>query len=381
MNAHWPLVRLGEIARPVARPVQILTGQTYRTLGVKWWGEGACERATIDGSQTAANTLSLVREGDLIINKIWVRHGSAAVVSRDVDGCVGSGEFPTFELDQEKALPAWLHWLTKTPAFWSKCDHLSQGTSGKNRIKPELFLTIEIPLPPLAEQRRLVARIAEAAAKITEARTLREEVAAGATDLLRSIISHGGCHPTPMRELVSRRNLDVVVQQDEEYHFAGVYCFGRGVFSGQRKHGRDFAYKALSRLRAGDFTYPKLMAWEGAFGIVPDGCEGHVVSPEFPVFTVNRDCVLPEVLDVYYRTPSVWPQVAGDSTGTNVRRRRLNPADFLSFEFPLPSRASQEILAAAHAKVEELKRHQAETAAELEALLPAVLDRAFAGEL
>ena len=33
---------------------------------------------------------------------------------------------------------------------------------------------------------------------------------------------------------------------------------------------------ALTRLRAGDFVYPKLMAWEGAFGVVPPECEGIV---------------------------------------------------------------------------------------------------------
>lgn len=38
-------------------------------------------------------------------------------------------------------------------------------------------------------------------------------------------------------------------------------------------------------------------------------------------------------------------------------------------------------LGALQAEVDVLKRHQAETAAELDALLPAILDRAFKGEL
>ena len=101
----------------------------------------------------------------------------------------------------------------------------------------------------------------------------------------------------------------------------------------------EFAYPRLTRLRAGNFVYPKLMAWEGALGVVPVECEGLVVSTEFPVFEVNEDRVLTEVLDVYFRTPAVWPKLSGASTGTNVRRRRLNPADFLNYEMPLPSRS------------------------------------------
>src|ERR1019366_3133687 len=78
----------------------------------------------------------------------------------------------------------WIHWQTKMREFWSKCDALSMGTSGKNRIKPERFLTIRVPLPPLPEQRRLVTRIEELAAKIAEARLLRHQAATGAAVLV-----------------------------------------------------------------------------------------------------------------------------------------------------------------------------------------------------
>src|SRR2546430_25289 len=103
-------VALGEIVRPVVRTIDVIPGLAYRTIGVKWWGEGAYERATIDGSRTAAKTLCIVETNDLIINKIWVRHGSTAIASGDVDGCAASGEFPTFELNPEQVIPEWLHW-------------------------------------------------------------------------------------------------------------------------------------------------------------------------------------------------------------------------------------------------------------------------------
>lgn len=147
------------------------------------------------------------------------------------------------------------------------------------------------------------------------------------------------------------------------------------------RSGADFAYTRLTRLRAGDFVYPKLMAWEGALGVVPPECDGCVVSPEFPVFQVAEDRGLPEVLDVHFRTPTVWPTISGASTGTNVRRRRLNPQDFLSYRIPLPSRQTQMTLRAVKAEVDRLKALQAETAVEVDALLPAILDRAFKGEL
>ena len=254
-------------------------------------------------------------------------------------------------------------------------DYLDVIEVGGNGNRPALPLTLE-------KQQWAVARIEELSAQIHDARTLRQQAIQEAEALLRSILTRDEqSKPTPMRELVKLRPPDVTVRADETYQFAGVYCFGRGVFKGERKSGLDFAYPRLTRLRAGEFVYPKLMAWEGALGIVPPECDGCVVSTEFPVFQVIEDRVLPEVLDVHFRTPSVWPEISGASTGTNVRRRRLNPQDFLDYEMPLPSRETQLTLRKVRAEVDALKRLQAETAAELDALLPAILDKAFKGEL
>jgi restriction endonuclease S subunit len=236
----------------------------------------------------------------------------------------------------------------------------------------------------LEEQRRIVARVESLAAQIAEARGLRESVVAQANQLCRSFLvleSNNDFVMTPMKELVSLRPPDVHVQATEQYHFAGVYCFGRGMFKSVTKYGSEFSYPKLSRVKAGDFTYPKLMAWEGALSVVPSECDGLVVSTEFPVFTINTTRVLPEVLDVYFKTPSVWEAVAGTSTGTNARRRRLNPSDFLEHLFPLPSMETQLKIQWARKVAQQILQLQEATRLELEALLPSVLSKAFAGEL
>lgn len=238
--------------------------------------------------------------------------------------------------------------------------------------------------PPFVEQRRIVSRIEDLAAKITEARSLQRQIESDAEFLCRALIfdpSDGAPKPTPMRELVRLRKPNVIVDPSETYHFAGVYCFGEGVFKGQRKSGSEFSYRVLTRLKMDDFIYPKLMAWEGALGIVPKSCDGLHVSPEFPVFEVLQNRILPETLDVYFRTPSVWPELAAISTGTNVRRRRLHPNAFLEFEMPLPSMKTQQRLRVVKASVEEMKHLQTQTAAELDALVPSILAKAFRGEL
>jgi type I restriction enzyme S subunit len=169
----WPSVPLARIVKPIERAEVPVVGNSYRQVGVKLWGVGAYERATIDGGGTRYKTLSRVEANDIIVNKIWARNGSVAVVPAHLAGCYVSGEFPTFTPIPDKLDPRWFHWITKTRFFWDQCDAKSRGTSGKNRIRPDRFLEIEIPLPPLPEQRRIVARIEELATKINEAPALR----------------------------------------------------------------------------------------------------------------------------------------------------------------------------------------------------------------
>jgi type I restriction enzyme S subunit len=380
MTKPWPTVRLGEVLRHRKEFITIDDLTSYKRPRVQLHVQGIVQRDEVPGALIKTKTQQVCRAGEFLVAEIDAKVGGFGIVPVSLDGSIVSSHYFLFVVDESKLDRRFLEFFIRTPAFREQVE--AQGSTNYAAIRPAHVLGYEIPLPPLAEQRRLLGRIEELAAQIHEARTLRHQAAEEAEALLRSILSHDEkAKLTPMRELVKLRSPDVTVRADETYQFAGVYCFGRGVFKGARKSGMDFAYPRLTRLRAGEFVYPKLMAWEGALGIVPPECDGCVVSTEFPVFEVLGDRVLPEVLDTHFRTPSIWPEISGASTGTNVRRRRLNPEDFLNYQIPLPSRETQMTLRKVRSEVDVLKRLQAETAVELDALLPAILDRAFKGEL
>jgi restriction endonuclease S subunit len=185
----------------------------------------------------------------------------------------------------------------------------------------------------------------------------------------------------PLSNVLRLKPPGVAVDANETYAFAGVRSFGGGVFVAAEKLGATFSYKKLSQVSHGDFVYPKLMAWEGALGVVPHACDGLMVSPEFCVFDIDRSHVLPEWLAYYFQQPSVWPKLAGGSAGTNVRRRRIYPADFLKFKIPLPDLARQEAIvrriSALQAKLREAQRFQTRAREATAALLPSVLNEYF----
>lgn len=380
----WERVRLGDLLIPVSsdRRENVQPDKEYRLLGVRLSNEGPFLRETKKGSDSSASSLFQVREGDFIYSRLFAWRGALGLIPLELDGCYVSNEFPLFTARDERIdleyLNYWFHLTDVTRIIEADCTGSTPLT--RNRYKENFFLALEIPLPPLPEQRRIVARIKSMLDKVEEAEQLVAEIPSDLSSLAWSIHNAEPTKHITMRELVSLRPPDVHVDPSETYHFAGVYSFGRGVFVGQSKLGADFAYPKLTRLRAGDFTYPKLMAWEGAFGIATDECDGLVVSTEFPVFSINTAMVLPEVLDSHFKNPAVWPMIAGDSTGTNVRRRRLNPSDFLDYAFPLPSRTAQEKIVAAWRTRANLFG-QPIRREELAALPASILARAFAGEL
>lgn len=126
-----------------------------------------------------------------------------------------------------------------------------------------------------------------------------------------------------------------------EYPFAGTYSYAKGIFVGERKGGSTFALPKVQRIKTGDFVYCKIMAWEGAFGLVPEVADGCVMSGAFVVYEIDKNKINPEFLDWYFKIPRHWKEIGSQSTGTNVRRQSLHPSQFEDFEIRLPPLTEQ----------------------------------------
>jgi len=384
MTNGWQTIQLGDVLKRVKSELAIDDSVTYKQVTVRLWNKGVILRGEQEGSEIKTKRQFYVKTGQLLMSRIDVRNGAIGLVPKELDGAIVSNDFWVYDFDENQIYPEFLTLYVNTPGFIEDANRTSSGTTKRIRAEETAFLNINIPFPPLPEQRRIVAHIELLAARVNEAQRLREEVEKESELLLRSIFadnSDGEATPTPMRELVSLREPDVTVSPDEFYHFAGTYSFGRGMFRGVKKKGNQFAYKKLTRLCTNNFTFPKLMAWEGAYAVIPPECDGLVVSTEFPVFELNQEKILPETMAVYFRNPAIWETLSGQSTGTNVRRRRLNPQTFLNYQFPLPPMKRQLLLRDVQAKVNALQELQSASEEQLSVLMQSILDKAFKGEL
>lgn len=401
MRNDFRTAALEEAIIPVERPEAPIPGRIYRQIGVRLWGEGAYEREPLDGSQTRYKTLSRVEADDIIVNKIWARNGSVAVVSKDLAGCYGSNEFPTFVPIQEKLHPRWFHWYTKTKAFWDQCDQKSRGTSGKNRIRPERFLEVEIPLPPLSEQRRIVARIEELAGKIEEARGLRrqsvEEAQAVVSRATSSLVDEAGWTIRPLGELLMESPRNGLSPKPE------IENNGRPMLRINAVSSSPTRFVDLTAIKMVEVSDEEAAPFElrndDVFIVRYNGDINRVAKPGIykgidPCYSVYPDKLmrlrpdgskmLPDFLVFGLCSQSVREQIEelGKTTAGNIG---ISGSNAKSFRVPVPPLSEQRRivaeLEALQTQLDALKRLQAETAVELDAMLPSILDKAFKGEL
>lgn len=377
---NWPIRHIGAMLTRVKDDVSIDDFTTYSRITIRMAGNGVTLRDRVVGAEIGTKRQFIARAGQFVLSKIDARNGAFGVLPEDCDNAIVTGNFWVFDVDSSELDRRFFNYMSKSPWFVAACVKASDGTTNRRYLQEDSFLRMGVRVPPLAEQQGIVARLDQLTEKTRQVEAHLDAVERDAERLIRSYIFHPqGAQPTKRRmsDLVSQRQPDVAVDGTAQYRFAGVYSFGRGVFPSAVKMGSEFAYERLSTVRAGDFTYPKLMAWEGALGVVPPECDGMVVSPEFPVFTVNTEAVLPEVLDIYFRTPDVWPALAEISGGTNARRRRLQPSAFLNYEMPVPSMAKQLELRAIYLHTQALKAKHSAIRQANAALLPATLERVF----
>jgi type I restriction enzyme S subunit len=88
----------------------------------------------------------------------------------------------------------------------------------------------------------------------------------------------------------------------------------------------------------------------------------------------------------WLNSPAVRQYIGRVAKGSSPTMKKINQQSVMNIPFPIRLPIQEQLRIVAHmedlqAKLDALKRHQAETAAELDALLPAVLERAFRGEL
>lgn len=183
----------------------------------------------------------------------------------------------------------------------------------------------------------------------------------------------------PLGEVLIRAGNAVAVDPTAVYPTLGVKSHARGAFDSGVMHGSRTAYATLTQVKEGWLVYPKLMAWEGALAIVPAELNGRWVTPEFVTYEIANDALSLEFLRHLIAWPGFLEHVQAGSTGTNVRRRRLQPTALEAIRIALPTRGEQDRIASHLASVSTRMVSARLSTASLDSRLPQLLGCALRG--
>jgi type I restriction enzyme S subunit len=401
MSKVWLKTRLADVLTPVSREERVDASREYRLLGVRLDGQGPFLRETVLGTQTSANKLYKVATGDFIYSRLFAWRGAFGVIESELDGCYVSGEFPTFVPKPYKIDVRFLRYWFRLSETLSKVTEDCSGSTPltRNRFKEQFFLALEIPLPPLAEQQRIVARIEALAAKITEARSLHQQAVREA-DVLHSraassILDEARWESRPLAEVLAETPRNGLSPKAEVATGGRPMLRINAVSSSPTRFVDLLAFKRVEvRVEEAE---PFVLRDGDVFIVRYNGDINRVAKPA--IFNGKTDAVFPDKLMRLRPRPELMtPDFLVYALGCRRVRQQIEEmgkttagqigvsgADAKAFIVPIPPVSEQyrivEYLDGLQAKVDSLKHLQTETSAELDALLPAILDRAFRGEI
>ncbi|MCB9935908.1 MAG: restriction endonuclease subunit S [Planctomycetes bacterium] len=294
---------------------------------------------------------------------------------------------------EEKLSRRFLGYYLRTPEFRQQVE--AQGSTNYAAIRPGHVLEYEVPLPPLDEQQRIVAYLDALSAKITQARTLRQQATEEATACLPAVLHRTFVSDdTPWPWATVEDAAEIIDPNPSHrmprYAESGIPFISTVDFEGAEgirrrtaKYVADSTYREqLDRCKfaPGDILYSRI----GTIGAARELTDvwPFALSHVLVVVKPKAD-VVSRFLLWYLRSDSIVTQAADASRSVGVPD--LGIKRIRAFRMPFPTLADQrrivDELDALQAKIEALKLAQAETAAELDALQSAALDRAFKGEL
>ena len=381
MNTDWPLTPLGEVLterRETPDASALATGEIPIVAKVGF-NDGQIHLRVGGDTKTG---MILIRPGDIVVSGINAAKGAIALYEKEKTRPIAATiHYGAYIPDTSRVDVFYLWWLLRSGTFR---DLLQEYVPGgiKTELKAKRFLPIPVPLPPLSEQRRIVARIDELAAKIEEAKGLRREAVEAVEAFTLSLhIDLSASRKVSMADIMRLHEDKAEVRVGEIYPQVGVKGFGQGLFARETLASTDTTYKAFNRLYAGSVVLSQVKGWEGAIAVCPIELEGRFVSPEYRTFQCIAGNADPKYLSTIIKMPWFWNRLKNATHGVGGRRERTRPEQFLKIEVPMPTYEKQVQATRLFCQTDALKALQAETAAELAALLPSVLDRAFSGRL
>jgi type I restriction enzyme S subunit len=335
--------------------------------------------------------------GDVLFNNTNSTElvGKSCVFTVWPESCAFSNHLTRLRPNPERLTSEWLSICLRE--LWLKGFFAAHCVEfvGQSAFNKDKLLAVPIPLPPLAEQRRLVARIEALTARLTQARQARQEAVAEAETVTHMMQRNTyeclleDCDAAPLSEIGQVFGGCTPSKARAEYWDGDVPWIAPKEMKVFRI--RDSAVR-LTRQAVDDEVVRLLPA-----PVVLMVVRGMILAKRVPVAVTTQAVTINQDMKAFRPRKGIEPDFLAHmlcGAGEELKGRvevaghgtcKLETDAWGSLSIPVPDAATQRRIVARldalAAKQTELRRLQSETDAELAAFTPALLAKAFRGEL
>ena len=171
-NPLYKKVRIGNVVSLSKDIIYVEPDIEYTRLTVKLFNKGIQERDTVIGNLIGTKRQTRVKGGQFIISKIDGKSAAFGIVDSSLEGAIVTPDFLVYDINTTQILPEYLELVLTNEAILNQFSNSSSGTTGRRRLSQKVFENTFIALPPIDEQRKLIAKIIE----IREAQKSLEEL-------------------------------------------------------------------------------------------------------------------------------------------------------------------------------------------------------------
>ena len=382
--AKWEKVQLGEVLierKETPDPVALETGEIPIVSKI---GFNTGEMEFRDSTATKTKMIQF-QPGDIVFSSINAVKGAIAIYPNGAEKpASATNHYSAYAVNSERADVTFLWWLFRSEAF----QHiLFQTLAGgiKTELKPKHLLPISVKIPSLSEQRRIITKISRFLAKINEIHVLREqletELSAFVSSIYRDILKpRKGWMAKSISELCNKPQYGYTASAATEQigpHLLRITDIQDGSVNWETVPYCDCPNPQKYLLEKNDILFARTGATTGKSFLVED-CPTAVFASYLIRLRVQK-LVTAQYLYAFFQSPIYWEQISANTVGS--AQPNCNATKLASILVPIPSFEEQHHVVTHldnfQEKISRVKVLQAQTAQELNYLLPSFIDKIF----
>lgn len=267
--------------------------------------------------------------------------------------------------------------------FKEEIVRMTKSGTSKASINRDAFSNVQIPLPPLNIQQKLLSTLEKVKIKTDEIIKLRTEQAKDINNLLFSKYTDliESAEWLPMKEVAPIIRRPIVLKDEALYPELGIRCFGKGTFHKPALTGTEVATKKIFQIKTGDLVFSNVFAWEGGIAVAKEEDNDRYGSHRFISCVADEEKALAEFLCYHFLSQKGLEDINACSPGGAGRNKTLGLDKLMKILVPVPSIELQREFVDLLNKTNAIKEHHKQTEQELTELMPSLLDKTFKGEL